>query len=284
MELIGCRVPDAVTRVSEYIEDIEKYVQTIIDNGFAYESNGDVYFDLQAFEKAGYTYHKCSPTVTAEESAELLAEGEGSLTSTGNKRHNNDFALWKSSKPGEPKWSSPWGEGRPGWHIECSAMAGDLLGSNVDINCGGIDLRFPHHDNQLAQSEAKFGCKQWVNYFLHTGHLHIEGRKMSKSLKNFITIRESLKIYSSNQLRIMFLKHKFYSPIDIELVGGDSDFGGKLRIRSAKLGETCVLEKLNTLIEDERSLELEKDTNLKEVLSLDINGYVIILNILLFFF
>lgn len=99
-------------------------------------------------------------------------------------------------------------------------MAGDVLGSTVDINCGGIDLRFPHHDNQLAQSEAKFGCKQWVNYFLHTGHLHIQGLKMSKSLKNFITIRECLNKYTANQLRFLFLKHKFDSPIDIDLVDG----------------------------------------------------------------
>lgn len=99
-------------------------------------------------------------------------------------------------------------------------MAGDILGSNVDINCGGIDLRFPHHDNQLAQSEAKFGCKQWVNYFLHTGHLHIQGHKMSKSLKNFITIRECLSNYTANQIRFLFLKHKFDSPIDIDLLDG----------------------------------------------------------------
>uniref|UniRef100_A0A7S4IE33 tRNA synthetases class I catalytic domain-containing protein n=1 Tax=Vannella robusta TaxID=1487602 RepID=A0A7S4IE33_9EUKA len=219
LQSLDIKMPDAVTRVSEYIEDVVKYVEKIIENGFAYESSGDVYFDLQAFQKAGYVYHKCSPNTSAEESAELLQEGEGALVREGIKRHPNDFALWKMSKPGEPEWDSPWGKGRPGWHIECSAMAGDLLGSNVDINCGGIDLRFPHHDNQLAQSEAKFGCKQWVNYFLHTGHLHIEGQKMSKSLKNFITIRACLEKYTANQIRILFLKHRFDSPIDVELVG-----------------------------------------------------------------
>jgi len=217
LELLDIKAPDAITRVSEYVPDIVQYVETIISNGFAYESSGDVYFDLQAFQKAGYVYHKCSPTTSAEESAELLQEGEGALVREGVKRHPYDFALWKMSKPGEPEWDSPWGKGRPGWHIECSAMAGDLLGSNVDINCGGVDLRFPHHDNQLAQSEAKFGCKQWVNYFLHTGHLHIEGKKMSKSLKNFITIRKCLERYTSNQIRIMFLKHRFDAPIDVEI-------------------------------------------------------------------
>merc|ERR1711976_948144 len=101
-------------------------------------------------------------------------------------------------------------------------MAGDLLGSNVDINCGGIDLRFPHHDNQLAQSEAHYGCKQWVNYFLHTGHLHIDGLKMSKSLKNFITIEQSLNMYTANQMRLLFLTHHYNHPLTIELYGNET--------------------------------------------------------------
>jgi cysteinyl-tRNA synthetase len=113
----------------------------------------------------------------------------GALTAgSGERRRKSDFALWKASKPGEPSWPSPWGEGRPGWHIECSAMASEVLGAEMDIHSGGSDLAFPHHDNELAQSEAYHECPGWVNYFLHTGHLHIEGLKMSKSLKNFITI------------------------------------------------------------------------------------------------
>ncbi len=122
-------------------------------------------------------------------------DGEGALAGgPAEKRNIADFVLWKKSKPGEPRWSSPWGEGRPGWHIECSAMCSDILGGAVDINGGGIDLAFPHHENQLAQSEAYWGTKQWVNFFLHTGHLHINGLKMSKSLKNFITIQAALKV------------------------------------------------------------------------------------------
>ena len=109
-----------------------------------------------------------------------------------------DFALWKKSKEGEPKWDSPWGLGRPGWHIECSAMASTFFNeSTIDIHSGGIDLRFPHHDNEIAQSEAYYDSNEWIKYFLHSGHLHIEGKKMSKSLKNFITIKEILKRYTS---------------------------------------------------------------------------------------
>ena len=132
------------------------------------------------------------------------------------KRTNVDFALWKSSKAGEPRWPSPWGEGRPGWHIECSVMASMAFGANMDIHSGGIDLAFPHHDNELAQSEAYHDCQQWVNYFLHTGHLSIEGAKMSKSLKNFITIKEALRKYSARQLRLAFLTTAWDGPMDFK--------------------------------------------------------------------
>ena len=113
-----------------------------------------------------------------------MAEGEGALGAGGDdeKRHKNDFALWKKSKPGEPRWASPWGEGRPGWHIECSVIASDILGPNLDVHAGGVDLKFPHHENQIAQAEAHFNCCEggsWVNYFLHSGHLQIEGVSIS---------------------------------------------------------------------------------------------------------
>ncbi len=155
----------------------------------SYESNGSVYFDTARFDKhPDHTYAKLEPWSAGN--VKLLQEGEGDLTTGGSEKKNNtDFALWKKSKEGEPAWDSPWGKGRPGWHIECSAMAGDVLGENLDIHSGGIDLAFPHHDNEIAQSEAHYKCDQWVNYFLHAGHLHIEGQKMSKSLKNFVTIQ-----------------------------------------------------------------------------------------------
>ncbi|CAI5537263.1 unnamed protein product [Closterium sp. Naga37s-1] len=141
------------------------------------------------YMESGHMYGKLCPWSVG--SAELAAESESDFA-TSEKRNRSDFALWKASKAGEPSWPSPWGDGRPGWHIECSAMASDIVGFPMDIHSGGIDLRFPHHDNELAQAEAFHGCGQWVNYFLHAGHLHIEGLKMSKSLKNFITIRQPI--------------------------------------------------------------------------------------------
>lgn len=141
---------------------------------------------LHLYRSSGHTYGKLNPWAVG--SAALAGE----TTDCGGKRHPSDFALWKNAKPGEPVWESPWGLGRPGWHIECSAMASAIIGQTLDIHTGGEDLRFPHHDNELAQAEAHYhseGCCQWVNYFMHSGHLGIEGLKMSKSLKNFITIR-----------------------------------------------------------------------------------------------
>jgi cysteinyl-tRNA synthetase len=145
--------------------------------------------------------------------SEKLLEGEGVLTTdleATDKLNSFDFALWKKSKDGEPKWNSPWGEGRPGWHIECSAMAAEVFKEwPIDLHSGGIDLRFPHHDNEIAQSEAYYECDQWIKYFLHTGHLHIQGKKMSKSLKNFITIKHILTEYNARQVRFLFLLHNW---------------------------------------------------------------------------
>lgn len=155
-----------------------------------YVAEGSVYFDISGFTTSNekHVYAKLCPWAVGN--AKLTDEGEGALgAQLGGKKAACDFALWKNSKPGEPAWDSPWGTGRPGWHIECSAMASDVLGETLDIHSGGIDLAFPHHDNEIAQSEAAFQRHQWVNYFLHSGHLHIEGQKMSKSLKNFITIK-----------------------------------------------------------------------------------------------
>ncbi|KAL4430549.1 hypothetical protein ABPG77_005789 [Micractinium sp. CCAP 211/92] len=202
---LGCRLPTVLTRVSEYIPEIVQYVEQIVANGLGYEANGSVYFDTQAFRSAGHTYGKLNPWAVG--AAALAGEA---ADATSEKRHPSDFALWKASKPGEPFWESPWGKGRPGWHIECSAMASSILGSKMDIHTGGEDLRFPHHDNELAQAEAYFhacpgGCEQWVNYFLHAGHLGIEGLKMSKSLKNFITIRQALESFTPRQMRLMFV-------------------------------------------------------------------------------
>lgn len=213
MTALGVKEPDVVTRVTEYVPQIVDYIQGIVNNGFGYASNGSVYFDTNAFKGEGYDYRKLKPGV--DTSAEEMAEGEGALAGgDSEKRHPNDFALWKASKPGEPSWESPWGPGRPGWHIECSVMASDIIGENLDIHGGGVDLMFPHHDNEMAQAEAYHKCCQWVNYFLHAGHLHIKGLKMSKSLKNFITIRQALTEHTPRQLRFMFLMQPWDKPMN----------------------------------------------------------------------
>jgi cysteinyl-tRNA synthetase len=214
--------PDVVTRVTEYGEQIVSYVEKIVSNGMAYKtSDGSVYFDIAQFEsRDGNHYARLEPWNRNDTG--LLADGEGALSTlkTTEKRNESDFALWKSSKPGEPAWQSPWGPGRPGWHIECSVMASAVLGEQMDIHSGGIDLCFPHHDNELAQSEAywqKDGGSQWVNYFLHMGHLSISGSKMSKSLKNFTTIREALGRgeWTARSLRIIFLLGGWHDGIEI---------------------------------------------------------------------
>ncbi|KAI8075340.1 cysteinyl-tRNA synthetase [Gilbertella persicaria] len=216
MEALNVRAPDVQTRVSEYIPEIIDYVQKIIDNGYGYVADGSVYFDTSRYDgHHGHHYAKLEPWSKGDTA--LIEDGEGSLGSKlQGKKSPNDFALWKASKPGEPVWHSPWSEGRPGWHIECSVMASAVLGENMDIHSGGVDLAFPHHDNELAQAEAHFDCNQWVNYFLHAGHLHVEGQKMSKSLKNFITINEALKTYTARQLRIFFLLHQWDAKMDFK--------------------------------------------------------------------
>lgn len=220
MDALNVMRPDVITRVTTYVPKIAIFVEKIIQKGFAYESDGSVYFDIAAFEKAGNPYARLRPESRNDKA--LQEEGEGSLSKNlGGKRGAGDFALWKKSKAGEPSWPSPWGEGRPGWHIECSVMASDVLGSKMDIHSGGIDLAFPHHDNELAQSEAYFcehehGPHEWVNYFLHMGHLSIAGSKMSKSLKNFQTIRDALTTdYTPRSMRIVFLMGRWNDGVEI---------------------------------------------------------------------
>lgn len=219
MDALNVLRPDVITRVTTYVPQIVTFVEKIVEKGYAYESDGSVYFDIGAFEKDGNPYARLRPESRNDKG--LQEDGEGSLSKNlGAKRGAGDFALWKRSKAGEPSWPSPWGEGRPGWHIECSVMASDVLGSNMDIHSGGIDLAFPHHDNELAQSEAYF-CQHghehnWVNYFLHMGHLSIAGSKMSKSLKNFQTIKDALKTdYSPRGMRVVFLLGRWNDGVEI---------------------------------------------------------------------
>ncbi|KAM5181856.1 putative cysteine--tRNA ligase, mitochondrial [Mantella aurantiaca] len=196
--------PTIYMRVTEHIPDIILFIQKIISNGHAYAtSQGNVYFDV---ESVGKRYGKFIGTFS-----DLNIEPADS-----NKRSPRDFALWKSAKPEEPFWISPWGNGRPGWHIECSTIASSVFGKQLDIHTGGIDLAFPHHENEIAQCEAYHQCEQWGNYFLHSGHLHLKGNeeKMSKSLKNYITVKDYLKSYSAEEFRMFCLRSKYKSAVE----------------------------------------------------------------------
>lgn len=210
MAALGVSLPTYTTRVSDYVEEIIKFIEGIEKNGYAYEIEGSVYFDVNKY-KESHKYPLMCGVTTQEDQQSLLEEGEGKLTA-GHKQRKEDFVLWKKSKTGEPAWASKWGAGRPGWHIECSAMASNIADGFIDMHSGGIDLMFPHHDNEIAQSEG-FGLDNWVGHFIHTGHLHIEGLKMSKSLKNFIKIEELLKKGTPRELRTMFMLQKYSGPM-----------------------------------------------------------------------
>lgn len=162
MRVLNVEMPDSMPRVSEYVEEIVAFIQKIVDKGYAYESNGSVYFNVAKYTIEDNEYPKLN--AAAKGNIELLKEGEGVLAEENaetEKKNAQDFALWKKSKENEPSWTSPWGEGRPGWHIECSAMSNEIFKTcPIDIHAGGEDLKFPHHDNEIAQSEAYFGCKE----------------------------------------------------------------------------------------------------------------------------
>ncbi|KAF3893685.1 Cysteinyl-tRNA synthetase [Trichophyton interdigitale] len=251
--------PDEITRVTEFMPEIVSFVERIIEHKFGYVTpDGSVYFDIENFEAAGNSYARLEPWNRND--ANRQSEGEGSLSNKqAKKKSSADFALWKASKAGEPSWPSPWGNGRPGWHIECSAMASSRLGKQMDIHSGGIDLAFPHHDNEIAQSEAYWSstCShvQWVNYFIHMGHLSIQGSKMSKSLKNFTTIRDALRRgdWTPRSFRIVFLLGGWRDGIEItdEIVKAGNAWEEKVNnffIRakdpSVKLPETTSDEEL----------------------------------------
>ena len=204
MKSLGCNDPDYQPSVSENIPEIINLIKNIIDKEYGYESNGDVYFNVQKFKPYGKLSNQSIDSILSNTRLEINP----------NKSYELDFALWKKAKAGEPFWESPWGNGRPGWHIECSAMSRKYLGDTFDIHGGGRDLIFPHHENEIAQSEC-VSNKKFANYWIHNGLININKEKMSKSIGNIINIKEGLELWDKNIFRILFLTHHYRTPVDL---------------------------------------------------------------------
>jgi cysteinyl-tRNA synthetase len=230
MQALGVFDADIEPRATEHIDDIIDMVTRLVEKGFAYVVDSSVYFSVEQFSE----YGRLSGRRLEEMDAGARLEIDE------NKNNPLDFVLWKEAKPGEPKWKSPWGEGRPGWHIECSAMSCRYLGSNFDIHGGGRDLIFPHHENERAQAMAANGV-DFANYWVHNGFLTVESEKMSKSLGNFITIRDALRSYHPQELRLFLLSKHYRSPLDFSRAGLFEAKSGLVRIYR-------TLQRLNELI------------------------------------
>jgi cysteinyl-tRNA synthetase len=203
LDQLGIRRADLYPKASETIPDMIKMTQQIIDKGYGYIADGDVYFSVEKFHEYG--------KLSGQNPNEMKS---GARIAPGEKKHSPlDFALWKAAKPGEPAWDSPWGKGRPGWHIECSTMSSKHLGLPFDIHGGGMDLRFPHHENEIAQAEAATG-KLFANYWMHIGLLTVDGEKMSKSLGNIVNVKDLLKKWDPEVVRFFYAQTQYRSPPD----------------------------------------------------------------------
>jgi cysteinyl-tRNA synthetase len=248
MERLALLLPTFQPKATEHIPEIIALVEKLIGKGFAYQSDADVFFCVEKFDP----YLKLSKRNLEDMQAGSRIEVDE------RKRHPMDFALWKGAKPGEPFWESPWGNGRPGWHIECSAMSMKFLGETFDIHGGGKDLIFPHHENEIAQAEAATG-KPFVKYWLHNGFVNINAEKMSKSLGNFFTIKEVLERYDAEVLRFFLLSAHYRSPIDFSDQNLKDAELGLERIYKALAG---IDERLNAAGEEpaptQESAELEE--------------------------
>ncbi len=201
-ENLNCLVPDIEPRATAYVPEIVQYIDQLINNGYGYITKSGVYYDVSKFDD----YLKLSGRSTEEVKTGTRIETEE------DKKSPEDFALWKFSKEGEPSWDSPWGVGRPGWHIECSTMINQTLGKTIDFHCGGIDLIFPHHENEIAQSKGVEKNENFVNYWLHNGMLNLSGKKMSKSDGNVKLLNEYIDQYGGEVLRFFFLRAHYRSP------------------------------------------------------------------------
>ena len=225
MAALNVREADLYPRATQEIPKIVEVISGLIDSGHAYASGGDVYFRVRSAADYGKLSHRSLDSMRAGARIEPGVE----------KEHPMDFALWKSAKAGEPAWESPWGPGRPGWHIECSAMALRYLGESIDIHGGGQDLVFPHHENETAQSEAFTGARPFASFWLHNGLLNLDSEKMSKSLGNLVTIRDALQRYSADAIRLSVLNAHYRSPgyYSDEALAGAERAAGRLRQAAA---------------------------------------------------
>jgi cysteinyl-tRNA synthetase len=203
MASIGVRRPTVEPKVTEHVPEIIDLIEKIIDNGYAYQSGGDVFFSVKKFKGYGKLSKRDPDDMLAGTRIDINEKKEDPL----------DFALWKGAKPGEPFWESPWGKGRPGWHIECSTMSMKYLGESFDIHGGGKDLIFPHHENEIAQSEAATG-KEFAKYWVHNGLIQINREKMSKSIGNILNVRDAVTLWNREAIRLFFLSHQYLNPAD----------------------------------------------------------------------
>ncbi len=236
--------PDVTPQATDFIAGMISYCEQLIEKGHAYAIDGDVYFRVKSFDEYG--------KLSGRNLDDLMA---GARVDINDKKENPlDFALWKSAKPGEPSWTSPWGEGRPGWHIECSVMSESILGTQIDIHGGGQDLIFPHHENEIAQSEA-ITCAPLANYWVHNGFVNINKEKMSKSLNNFFTIRDVLKICHPEAMRFLFLMTHYRQPLEYaeDKLQEATSALSRIYIYLDELNNTVVVKKSQDL-----SAEVEK--------------------------
>ena len=247
MTALGINPPDFAPRATEFIPQILEMIQSLVDKEFAYASGGDVFFRVRRFAEYG--------KLSGKNIDDLLAGARVEVDE--NKEDTLDFVLWKGAKPGEPTWESPWGPGRPGWHIECSAMGKDLLGTTFDIHTGGSDLIFPHHENEIAQSECA-NEQAFVNYWLHNGMIKIEGEKMSKSLGNFAIIAELVEKYHPELIRFFILSTQYRQSLDFSDAAVESRLEGLDRIYGAleKYESNKVAVATSDSVFDEKQLEV----------------------------
>ena len=239
-------------KATEEIDGMIDMIQTLINKGYAYEVNGSVYFATRNFE----TYGKLS-----KKNVDDLEAGARIAVDT-DKRNPMDFVLWKPMKPGEPSWTSPWGDGRPGWHLECSVMAKRYLGDTIDIHCGGSDLVFPHHENEIAQSEAANG-QQFAKYWMHNGFINVDNKKMSKSLGNFFTVRDIAADYPYEVIRFFMLSAHYRSPVNFSRELMEAAANGLTRIQTGYENLKYLLDQ--TTNEEATTEEEVHLTNLKEL-------------------